>query len=280
MRKFVIVVVAAIAMALLLLAWPSVDKAPRIEAGTVSPAQVASIRDPRSAAVTTTAASSVPWRQPPPGPVHEFNPPVFTALPGGLNDRTLKDIYDELVGLAEKGDAEAARVLGDLVVECGDMVEQLRSGRRYGSDNPLVQKRIEEYERVAGRECPTLGDEALRSASKWYMLGAEGGDRQALMRLRFHAPRPTEPDVEAKARTWRTLLVDRLTRLGNDGDFEAMSTLARFYFGEGKPESTKEAYLWFDKASRAPVDADRIEPILRMRDIARQRIAADEQRGR
>ena len=227
-----------------------------------------------------TAASSAASRQPGANATYEFKPPVFRALPGGLNGRPLRDIYDELAKLADNGDVEAARVLGDLVDDCADMLKQQKQGKRFGSSDPLVQKFIEERERIAGKECPALGEDALASASAWYTRATEGGDRRALMRLQFHPPKSTESDAEAKTGKWRKLVIDRFERLANNGDFEAMVNLADFYFEEGNLESTKAAYLWFDRASRAPVNADRIEHVSRMRDIAERRIAADEQRGR
>jgi hypothetical protein len=225
-------------------------------------------------------ASSSAALRPPQTPPMTLRVPVFDALPEGLNGRSLNDVYDDWSKRAEKGDADAAFRLGSLVDQCNKILYPLKHGRRGGSPDPAVDRIIREQEDVAGEQCPKLGDDALASAGEWLLQAAQSGHREALLRLRFFAPKAAYDESGAKRARWRSVLVDGLGRLGETGDADAMASLGQFYLQEGGVESAKEAYRWFDALSRAPVPAYRVEFATRMRGVAEDRMNAREANGR
>lgn len=218
------------------------------------------------------ASSSAADRPPQTSPPGMFRPALFSALPGGLNGRSLKQNYDDLALRVDAGDASAALVIANLVNECNGMLYGLRLGRRGGSPDPFVQKHIEEKEKIAGEQCPELGDQVLASTGKWYLRAVEMGNGDALKWLRFHGPKANEPEFDAKRAHWRKVLTEGLAQRGENGDIEAMLDLGQFYLDERQPESTQEAWRWFDRATRAAGPAYRIEFATKMRDVAEDRI--------
>lgn len=216
-------------------------------------------------------------------PAVAFKPPVFRALPEGLNGRQLRDIYDTLAKAAEGGDAKAASTLGKLVDECRNglrEVEDLQQKKitTYHTDATVNRLLQEKYE-VIGKQCVQLTKAELGGASHWLLLGAKGGDRRALLRLPFYAPDKLDPDYDAKNAAWRETVATGLDKLAQAGDTEAAIALARYYLSERNADNLKSAYKYFDLVSKSGSSARQIEYATKMRDYIAAEIARGQRSG-
>lgn len=216
-------------------------------------------------------------------PAAAFKPPVFRALPEGLNGRQLRDIYDTLAKAAEGGDAKAASTLGKLVDECRNGLREFEDLQQkkittYHTDATVNRLLQEKYE-VIGKQCTQLTKTELGGASQWLLLGAKGGDRRALLRLPFYAPDKLDPDYDTKNAAWRETVATGLDKLAQAGDSEAAIALARYYLSERNADNLKSAYKYFDLVSKSGSSARQIEYATKMRDYIAAEIARGQRSG-
>lgn len=216
----------------------------------------------------------------PPG---AYRPPVFRALPEGLNGRQLRDIHDELVKAAESGDAAAAYKLATLVDECEKgmhMVEEIRQKKPATlSTNPVTDIWLKDQYAVMAVQCPQLSETELGAAGQWMLRAAKGGDRKPLLRLVAFPPDVRDPDYEAEKLAWQETLVSGLDTLAQTGDSESAITLAHYFHVQRGLSNLKSAYKYFDVASKGDGSSSRIEYALKMRDHLASEIAREERGG-
>ena len=204
-----------------------------------------------------------------------FRPKAFHSLPAGFEGRELTDIYADLSKSASAGDAKAALSLGNAVDECNQILYVLNNNPGgMKSPDPEIQKLLDERTRVGNEQCTKLDEAQLASAGSWLLRSAELGNRAALLRLGFFAPKANEVDFERKKAHWRETLVSGLTALAEGGDVGAMMNLGEFLVEEHSADSRKQALAYFQMAVGAPgASPQQVGNAIRFRDQLQKELA-------
>ncbi|TDR38891.1 hypothetical protein DFR29_11834 [Tahibacter aquaticus] len=217
-------------------------------------------------------------------PPNAYRPPVFQAIPEGLNGRQLREIHDSLVKAAESGDAAVAYKLAALMNECTTGLRQAEEIKQKNVTtilpaDPVANIWLKEKFSVISVQCPQLTKGELDAAGHWMLLAAKGGDRQALLSLTAFPPETQDPDYEAKKIAWQETLTTGLDALAQARDTEAAIELARYFFKQRGLANLKVAYKYFDIASKGNGSASKIEFAVKMRDQTAAEIAREERGG-